>query len=149
LDLINVMGYATERLVGVRQRQEIVEKCGIVSRPGKMLGEACRVEPLYQTLEAVKVIFVEGAFAANRQTNAMHRDRETFGKVMKLGDRASSIAHVVLGMNLEPGYRCRGCEQVGEMLRLVAHPRKGREAVPARRDCVEHLGFREQVAPGT
>jgi hypothetical protein len=74
-----------------------------MGRPGEMLGKACRVEPADSVLQPGEVVAVERALAADGQPHAMHRDRETLGQGAQLRERPAAIAHVVLGMDLDPG----------------------------------------------
>ena len=81
---------------------------------------------------------VEPLLAADRQPHAMDRDREPLGEAGELRQRPPAVAHVVLGMDLQPGDGAGRGEDLVEMLRLVSHP--GREGQAGAGGDVEHGG---------
>jgi hypothetical protein len=73
-----------------------------MGRPGEVFGKAGGVQPVDQAAQAAQVIAVERALPADGQADAMDRDGEAFGQGAKLGQRPAAVAHVVLGMDLDP-----------------------------------------------
>jgi hypothetical protein len=73
-----------------------------MGRPGEVFGKARGVQPVDQVAQAAQVVAVERALAADGQADAMDRDGEAFGQGAQLGQRPAALAHVVLGMDLDP-----------------------------------------------
>jgi hypothetical protein len=93
---------AGKRLVGVRQRQKIVEIDAVMARPGEMLREARGSIALHQSLKPCEVLPVERGTAANGKPDAVQRHGITFADGSEIMMRRPALAHVVLGMDLEP-----------------------------------------------
>jgi hypothetical protein len=121
LDGVDVGGDPVERGGGVGQGEQVVEEGPAVGGPRQMLGEAGRVEPVDQVPQAGQMGGVERALAADGQADAMDRDGKAGGEVAQLRQGAAAVAHVVLGMDLEPADRAGIGGECGEVARLVAH----------------------------
>jgi hypothetical protein len=71
LHLLDMLADTRERLLGVRQRQEVVEIDAVMARPGEMLGEERGLVARDERFQAPEMLAVEGAASADRQPDAM------------------------------------------------------------------------------
>src|SRR5262249_2477635 len=92
---------AGKRLVGVGERQEVVEKGILVGRPGEMLGEEAGLVAFDEVLQPRQVIAVKRLLRADRQPDAVQRQRIAIADRSEIAVRRAAGAHVVLGMDLE------------------------------------------------
>ena len=129
LHLIDVVANKRERLLSIRQGQQVVQKLGPVGRPGQMFRKARRRDPITEAFQARQVIGIERTFAPDRQADTVNRDGELIGQRVKLRQGASPVTHVVLGVNLDPSHRTGVIAQRVEVLRLVADAGGGGQGI--------------------
>ena len=80
------------------------------------------------------MLAIERAFAANRQADAMNRQRVMFADQAQIVMERAAGDHVVFGMHLkEPDIRA-GLEYIHKVLGLEPQPRTWRELGRTRRD---------------
>lgn len=101
LHLVDVIGHTGERLHRVGQRQEVVEEHRAVRRPGQVLGEQCGLVALDEMVQPLQVIPIERPIGADRQADAVQRERITVTDLREIAVRRAARSHVVLGVNLE------------------------------------------------
>src|SRR5579883_2003463 len=68
LHMPDVAGDDIERLLGVRQRQEIVEVAAVDDAPGEMLGDEKRLRAPNQAAQALQVLGIDPVSAAKRRS---------------------------------------------------------------------------------
>ena len=108
LGLVDVPAHDGQRLLGHRQRQEIREIASADHAPGQVLGDQSRLDPRNHFPHARKVGHVQPFGTAQRQANAMQRDRIIAANGVQVSGRAAA-AHVVLGVHLKPCNRGTLC----------------------------------------
>ena len=64
-----------QRLLVVAERQEVVEIGAVGDAPGEMLGDQIRLEAFADLAQPLQMIAVEAGGAAERQADAVHRQR--------------------------------------------------------------------------
>src|SRR5712664_1819885 len=70
--------------------------------PGERLGYEARLDSLHEGSDAAQMAFVEPFGAAEREADAMQRERIIATDGVEICERRST-AKVILGMHLEPG----------------------------------------------
>src|SRR5580704_8509296 len=90
-----------KRLLGHRQRQEVGEVSAVNDAPGDVLRHKAGLDPLRDLANALDMRRVEPLGAAERQPDAMQRNREIAADRVETGERRAA-AHVILGMDLHP-----------------------------------------------
>jgi hypothetical protein len=103
-----------------------------------MLGEERGLVARDERLQAPEMLAVERPGAPDRQPDAMQRDGIAFADCAEIVVRRPALAHVVLGMNLEPADVGGGVEDCTVMLGLEPGAGAGRE---------RHLGLAIVWAP--
>src|SRR5581483_5674064 len=91
-----------ERLLGPRQREEVVQVPSVDPGPAEMVGEPGRIEAIGERADAAEVVDVERVGAADRQRHPVQRDREVASHALEDRERAPARRHEVLGERLEP-----------------------------------------------
>lgn len=127
LDFGDMIGDAGERGGGIGQGQKVVEINFAVARPGEMLRKAFGPVAIAQPAQALQMRAVERSVDADRQADAMQRQREALVQMRELRMRAAAFAHVILGMNLDEADRARVGDQALEMIRLESDAGAGRQ----------------------
>src|SRR5262245_23562662 len=92
-----------------------------------MLGEGRGLVAGDERSQAPEMLVVEGAAPADRQPDAMQRDGIAFAHGSEIVVWRPALAHVVLGMNLEPANVGRGVEDRAIMFGLEPGAGAGRE----------------------
>ncbi len=113
---LDVLADPVERLFRVGQGQEIVEESARVRRPGEMLGEDRRLIPRGHAREPREMGGVQRSRRADRQADAVQRQRVDRADRLEPAVRRPARAHVVLCMDLEK-------------TELRAHPHDGVEVL--------------------
>ena len=101
LHLVDMVGDAGERFFRVGNGQKIVQVGRVVRRPGEVLRKQSRLVTLVQRLQPVQMLSVERAVRADRETDAVQRDRIELADGFEVTVRRAARAHVVLGVDLE------------------------------------------------
>src|ERR1700751_1860861 len=91
----------TERRLVVWQRQQVVEICGLMARPGQMLRYQCGLITLDQSAEPRKMGRIERLRTSDRHADAMQRYRMIAAHGLHRAMRRPAGSHVILGMDLE------------------------------------------------
>ncbi|ODR99207.1 hypothetical protein AUC68_04145 [Methyloceanibacter methanicus] len=133
LHFTDVFADAGQCLLGIGERQEVVEIDGIVARPGQVLGEQGRFVAVGERAQTGKMAGIERPGAADGQPDAMQRERIPLADGRQIGMGRPAGPHIVLGVDLEPADIRRAIENVAIMLRLKpdSAPRRNR----ARPEC--------------
>jgi len=124
---------AGERLHRVWHRQQIVEEPSIVRRPGQMFREQTRRITSDELLEALKMIPVERPIGADRQSDAVERQRIAFANCRQIAVRRTSRAHVIFSMDLKETDVGQGFDNGAVMLGLEADAGSRRNEIPGSR----------------
>ncbi len=111
-------GGPVERFRRVRKRQQVIEKGATMRRPGKMLGEACRLIAVAQRFQAGEMFAVDRLCGSDRQPDAMDGQGIAIAQCAELRVRRAARTHVVLGMDFDEADRLLAGKNVDEMLRL-------------------------------
>ena len=153
-----------ERLLRVRQREQVVQIGAARDAPGQMLGDQARLDAIGQRPEPCEVSRVERPVAAEREPDAVERDGVVPPHRLELRD-GGPAAHVVLRVHLDPRQRRPRREDLRDVRRPQPDParrRHGRGGVrvlgrgaepPSRRHhargCGLPLTSRSQAPAGT
>ena len=127
LHFVDVIADASESGPRVGQRQQVVEKCGLVGRPGQMLGDQRWLVALNERTKAFADAFVERLRAADRHAHAVQRNRMVAADAFQRMMRRTAGAHIVFGMNLEETVLPSAVEDRRQMFMLEARSRKPRD----------------------
>ena len=99
-------------------------------RPGEMLGKAFGLIAVAERFQPRQMLAVERRFAADREADAMHRQREALAQRAQLRMRRPARAHVVFGMDFDEADRLPAGQDVGKCCGLKPMPaRAGRRDV--------------------
>ncbi len=118
LHFVDMLGDAGQGFVGVGQGQEVVEERALVRRPRQVLGNESRLEALGDRREPLKMGAVERPGRADRQADAMQRQRIAFPDRVEAAMRRAAAAHVVFRVNFEKSKLGTGVDDRLEMLGL-------------------------------
>ena len=125
-----------ERLVRVGQGQKIVEESALVRRPGQMLGDDGRLIALGHAREPCEVGGVQRSRRADRQADAVQRERVERADRLEPPVRRTARAHVVLGVDLEEAEsRAAPRERRRSVRALKPTPTPPRARSPLLRSC--------------
>jgi hypothetical protein len=102
LDLLDMLGDPGKRRLGVGQRQQVVEEDPLVGRPGQMLGDKAGLVALTKAFEPCEMRLVERGVTADREPHTVQRERVVRADGREVTVRRAALAHVVLGVHLEP-----------------------------------------------
>jgi len=129
---IELAGDELERGLGIGERQEIFEIGAAEIRPGEMLRDERRPVAFDDAREAIEMAPVETIGTAERQPDAVDRERKAVADALEHAMRRAAIAHEVLGVDLEPGGLGRAVEDGAPVLGLEPDPgaRRDRARVP-------------------
>ena len=108
LHLVDMVHDASEGFEGVGQGQEIVEEGALVGRPRQVLGNERRLEALRDRRQPLEMRLVQRPRRADRQADAVQRQRVTLADGVEAAMRRAARAHVVFRVDLEkPKLRAR------------------------------------------
>ena len=93
-----------ERLFGVGHRQEVVRVLAGDARPAEMVGHPARADGVAERAELAQVLEVERIGRADRERDAVHRDRVARRDPIEDEPRPPRGLHVVFAEDLEPGH---------------------------------------------
>ncbi len=122
-----MLGDARQRLLRVGNWQEVVQIGRVVRRPGEVLGEETRLVALVQMLQPQEMIAVERPVGADREPDAVQRQRVALADRGQVAMRRPAGAHVVLRVHLEEAEVGAALEDVAIVLRLQPHARARRD----------------------
>jgi hypothetical protein len=98
---IDVRAHPVERRALVGQRQQVVVPAPAVARPREVLAEPSRLEATQQQVEPIEVRAVRRRLAAERQPDAVDRQRPALAHPFQVPQHRAAVDHVVLGVDLE------------------------------------------------
>ncbi len=101
LHLVDMPAHHRERLRGHGQRQQIGEIGAVCQAPGDMLRHHGGLDPLRHALNAFEVRRVQSFGAAEREPDAVQRDRIVAANGIEIAQRRAA-AHVVFGVDFHP-----------------------------------------------
>jgi hypothetical protein len=125
LRLVDVVANRLEGLFRIGQRQQIVEEALVVGRPGEMFGEQARLIACGEPGEPLQMRFVERPRRADREADAVQRQRIARADRLEPAVRRAAVAHVIFRMNLEKSEVGSLREDRVDMLGLEADARAG------------------------
>ena len=97
-----------------------------MTRPGEVLGEELGLVAGHESLQARQMLLIEPARAADGEPHPMQRERIAHSHRLEGAMRRPAVAHIVLGMHLEPADVGLALEDVAVMLGLEPNPRPWR-----------------------
>ncbi len=122
LHLVDMPAHHGERFLGHRQRQQVGEVGAVDHAPGDMLGHQAGLDPLGHAADAFEMGRIQSLGAAQRQPDAVQRDRTVAADGVEIAQRRAA-AHVVLGVDLHP--RHVGATVQHRLVMLEAQPYSG------------------------
>ena len=133
-----MFGDPGERVAGIGQGQEIVEERALMGRPGQVLGNQRRLEPPRDRREPLQMRLVERSGRADRQADAVQRQRVKLADGVEAAMRRAARAHVVFRVDLEKPKLRPGFDDRLEMLGLEsdADARRGERRSDRRRSAM-------------
>ena len=102
LDVTDAVGHVSQRLVGVRQGEQVVGVVASEGTPAQVLGDPCRLEPADQSLELAQVTLVQRIAAAEVHRHAVEHDGRQRARLLEHSERPPAGNHEVLRDHLEP-----------------------------------------------
>ena len=125
---IDVVAHAVQRRAVVGHRQQVVEEGAAVAGPRQVLGKRGRLVAIDQRGQPVEVRLVERLDTADRQTDAMQRQRIVFAHPRQEVVERTAVDHVVLGVHFEEAdVRARG-QHLAKVLGLEPDAGASRQA---------------------
>src|SRR5216683_1328910 len=113
-----------KRLLGERKRQQVAEIGTLTRAPGKMVRDESRRNALGHLANPLEVSGINAIGAAQREADAMEGDGIVPANPLELSERHPP-AHVILGVNLEPGDVGAALHDLPMVQRAKADPRRG------------------------
>ena len=126
LRLIDMRDHAVERRAVVGDGQQIVEIDALMRGPRQMLGEQRRLVARDQRVERVEMGGIERPLAADRQADAMDRERIDRAQRGERGVGRPAGAEIVFGMDFEKAERRPFGDQTRAVLGLETDARADR-----------------------
>ncbi len=102
LHLAHPCRYMLQALLGVGQRQQVMQLVGIAPAPTQVIGDPRRPHPRGKVLELAQVVAVEFMRAANRQRHAVHHQRVLLADGIEKVESLATRYQVVFRDDLEP-----------------------------------------------
>jgi hypothetical protein len=137
LHLADAIDDVVERLLGIGDRQEIVQVHAMDAGPAQMIGDPGRLHPVRQRLQPAEILQIERGGGRDRERHAMHYDGIAFADAVKDAQGLAAIDHVIFGDDLEPVDFRLAFEDLAIMLR----PKTQAEAEKGRPVAVHRWGF--------
>ncbi len=122
LHLVDMPAHHRKRFLGHRQRQQVGEIGAADDAPGDVLGHQAGLDPLGDAANAFEMRRVQSLGAAERQPDAVQRNRIIAADGVEIAQRRAA-AHVVLGVNFHP--RHVGANVQHRLVVLEAQPYSG------------------------
>ena len=125
LNLIDMTTYDCDGLLRVREREEVVQIGAPGPTPAEVLRDQVGLETADERSQATQVARIEPVGTPQRNADRVERHRVVVPNPLKSADRGSA-AHVVFGMDLEPGNVGTSDDDLGHMRGAKADPDSGR-----------------------
>ena len=116
LDQLHPVDDMIERLMGVGDRQQVVQVLPVNTGPAQVIRNPARLDPLGEILQHLEIVEVGRRGGGDRERHAMHDDGEALPDAVEDTQRLTARDHVVLADDLEPVDRRIAIEDVSVML---------------------------------
>ncbi len=102
LYLADAIDDVVERLLGVRDGQEVVQVHPVHAGPAQMIGDPFGVHALGKFLQRAEIVHVERRGRGDGERYAVHHDGVALADLVEHVQGLAALDHVVLGDDLEP-----------------------------------------------
>jgi hypothetical protein len=102
LDLPDPRSHVGERLVGIGQRQQVVQVETVDTRPAQVVRDPGGLDARGERRQLAQVLAIERVAAANRERHAVQRDRMGCADALEVMQRTAARDEIILGDRLEP-----------------------------------------------
>jgi hypothetical protein len=112
LHAAHALHHVRERLLGIRQRQEVVRVVPADAPPAEVVRDPRRLDAVGEVRELGEVGVIQRIGRTERQRHAVQHDRRHRPGALEHAERAATPDHEVFGDRLEPVGACRPVEHL-------------------------------------